>query len=130
MSGPMFAGLFVNTERVDDAAEVTLVGEFDLESVAPVTEALTATLAPPPPRLVLIDLSNLTFISGTGVSTLLGALAEAIYRGADLRLYGPRHRIVRRAMAVTGADHLLRIYPTHADAVRDTARLTTWPGRR
>ncbi|MEU9373677.1 STAS domain-containing protein [Streptomyces sp. NPDC048255] len=66
-------------------------------------------------RAVVLDLTDVSFCDSAGLNTLLGARREAERAGVTLVLAcvpGPLHRILER----TGADQVLRVFGTTADA--------------
>lgn len=66
-------------------------------------------------RFIVLDLSGVLFCDSAGLNVLIGAWRQADASGAVLVLAcvpGP----LRRTLQVTGADQLLRVYDTVADA--------------
>lgn len=104
-------------DRRDDAVVVSLAGELDLYNAEEVRRALLETLADGP-ALLVVDLSEVTFID----STALGVLIEARSRMNDrtgFRLAAPGLE-VRRALEVSGLDRHFVVHDTVADAVGST----------
>lgn len=66
------------------------------------------TLGGPP---VVPDLARTWFLDAAGVRMLIAAHTRAIERGAELRVAEPG-ALVARVFQLTGADRVLRIYPT------------------
>jgi anti-sigma B factor antagonist len=100
--------------RREGAVIVSLAGELDLYNAEEVRRALLDTLAEGA-ELLVVDLSEVTFID----STALGVLIEARSRMADrsgFRLAAPGLE-VRRALEVSGLDRHFVVRDTVADAV-------------
>ncbi|MFJ4322906.1 STAS domain-containing protein [Streptomyces tricolor] len=91
-----------------DAWVVSARGSYDMYSITPLAEALdTAAEAH---RKVVLDASGITF----GDSTLLNLLILTHHK-ADLRVAEPTQQ-VRRLLEITGADTLLKVRATVAEA--------------
>ncbi|GAB3689416.1 hypothetical protein GCM10028832_47040 [Streptomyces sparsus] len=104
----------VAARYVESGAEVVVLeGELDLDTVEVLREALAGgdrehgvcTVA---------EMSGVTFADSTALNVLLHAHAEG-----DLRLAAPSAG-VRRLLRVSGADAVLRTYPSVAEAVADS----------
>lgn len=66
-------------------------------------------------RAVVVDLADVSFCDSAGLNVLLGARREAEMAGVELalaRVPAPLHRVLE----MTGADRVLRIFDTTADA--------------
>ena len=101
-----------------------LSGDLDLDTTDIASEAVRVNVAPPA-RIVLLDLSDVTFCSSSGLGVLVVAAREAAAHGIDLRLVGAG-RPVRRPMQVTGLDSQFLSFSTVAAAL---AHGTTSAGR-
>lgn len=121
--GPAYPMFRAHGKRDDGIAEVTLTGEFDLAAATEATTVLRAALTGPPPKLLLVDLSGVTFMSSSGLSVLL----TAVQLGADLevgtRLFAGPESVARTTLGLTGLEAVLPLYATRADAVDDVNRL-------
>ena len=95
-----------------DATVVHVVGEIDTLT-APVLRAQLDEHLPVVPLLVL-DLSDVTFLGSAGLAVLVGAKDDAENRGCRLVVV-PGSRIVKRALEATG---LLQLF-TIADDVTE-----------
>jgi anti-sigma B factor antagonist len=83
-----------------DVLLIRVGGDLDLDS----SEAIAARLGTElqhPVRLVLVELSGVTFCSSAGLTAILLAAREAAARNIDLCLVGAG-RVVRRPLEVTG----------------------------
>lgn len=83
----------------DGAHVVHVVGEIDTLT-APVLRAQLDELLPTAPLLVL-DLTQVTFLGSAGLAVLVAAKDDAARHGHTLRLV-PGSRIVTRALEATG----------------------------
>jgi anti-sigma B factor antagonist len=105
-------------QRLEGLAVVLrTTGEIDM-STAPVladefAQALGTATAPAP---VVVDLSDVTFLSSAGLAVLLDARARCAEAGIPLRVVATG-RPVLRSLEVAGLTELLPIYSTVEDAV-------------
>jgi anti-sigma B factor antagonist len=95
----------------DGAAVVTVTGEIDIATVASLKAAIAPLAADPTVRMLVCDLSEVSFFGAAGISVLLEARAALIRRGARLRLVATE-RMVIRPLAVL---HLLDVLPVSQD---------------
>jgi len=94
---------------------VRLSGEIDIATTDFAAEAIRAAVAPPA-RLVLIDVSAVTFCSSAGLGNLVEARNLAGRHNITLALVGVG-RPVDRPLAVTGLGGQFQIYSTVAEAI-------------
>lgn len=85
-----------NIETIDGTAVVTATGELDL-ATASILQARLDEAARLQPRLLVLDLSGLTFMDSTGLRILLAADAAA-------------RREARRLAVVRGPDPVHRVF--------------------
>jgi anti-sigma B factor antagonist len=85
-----------------------VAGEIDMLT-APVLDSMVARQLVSLPRLLVLDLSEVTFLSSSGLASLMAARDNAIEIGARLRLVctGP---MVLRPMEMTGLIDLFDIH--------------------
>jgi anti-anti-sigma factor len=88
--------LEVTSQDSDGQVTISLKGELDLSSVGKVQEELRRVEAEKPPLLVL-DLTNLTFLDSTGLRTVVTADERARDNG-------------RRFVIVRGPDAVQRVF--------------------
>ncbi len=82
------------SRRVSDAGEVhvvSLVGELDMKTA----EGLADWLADVAGSLVVVDLSQLTFMDSSGITALVKARAQIEQAGSELRLTRPTPNVER-----------------------------------
>ena len=89
------------TERQSpDALILRLVGDIDIATAEAALADIRRSVRPPA-RVLLLELSGVTFCSSSGLRVLVQAADLANEHGIDLRLVGAG-RPVRRPMEVTG----------------------------
>lgn len=96
--------LSLSSERRGHEATVTVKGELDLATAPVLDDELRGLLADGTCRLT-VDLSEMTFIDSTGLTTLVRALSAAREGGGDIVLHAPQ-RCVRKVFEISGTDRL------------------------
>lgn len=105
----------VIVEGLDGARVVVAVaGELDNSADAALRAPLSRVLATRPERLI-IDLSQVSFLSAAGVSVLIRARQAAARQGIAVQVRAPRRRMVARSLEITGLDGLFEIVAPAAD---------------
>ena len=112
VSGPSGTPLLTVTVRAEPTADqggsdllvVAAAGEVDLDTAAPLEAALVDAVVRRP--RVCCDLTDVTFLSASGVAALSVAHVRAIETGCQLTLRGA-HGNIRRVLSITGLEHLL-----------------------
>jgi anti-sigma B factor antagonist len=100
------AGFTISAREVDpDIRLVTIAGDLDVRTVPRTTAFLTDGAAPTPRHLIL-DLSEVTFLTSSGIGFLIAACDTGIH--GQLHLVGVLDNpIVQRPLAMVGLlDHL------------------------
>ena len=69
-------------------------------------------------RLLVVDLSRVTFIDSAGLGTLVGAHRRMLEAGGALRIVQPP-ALVGRAFALTGLDEVLDLREDRAQALAE-----------
>lgn len=90
------------------------IGDIDIASVRRLERALEEVLDRPAVTEVLIDLAEVPFLDSTGVAALLRGAAEAVGRGAALRVTNPQP-VVARVLRITAVGALLGFPDGDAD---------------
>lgn len=115
--------LCVEVQRRDDAAVVVRVaGELDSLTVPAVDTQLTAVqadLVAPAALALVLDLSDLTFMSSAGLALLVTHHEWCAEQGSRLRVVTGNNRSVLRPVRITGLDTVLDLIATVADATGD-----------
>jgi anti-sigma B factor antagonist len=97
----------VGTRHTDSGRVVLAVaGEIDMASAGRLDQVLDTVLDRPGVVEVVVDLAEVPFLDSTGVAALLRGAAEAVGRGATLRVTNPRP-VVARVLRITAVDVLL-----------------------
>jgi anti-anti-sigma factor len=97
--------LDVNTEERDGLARVALKGELDLSTVSLVRDALQGVGSP---AVVVLDLSNLSFLDSTGLRLIVTSAEEVSQDGRRFVIVkGPD--AVQRVFSITKLDDRLEI---------------------
>ncbi|MEV4266763.1 STAS domain-containing protein [Kribbella sp. NPDC049584] len=96
---------------------VRMSGEIDIATTDFAAESIRAAVAPPA-RVVLIDVSAVTFCSSAGLGNLVEARNLAGRHNITLALVGVG-RPVDRPLSVTGLGGQFRIFATVAEALRE-----------
>jgi anti-anti-sigma factor len=106
----------LETETKGSSALVRIRGDLDIQVVERVTDALTR-LESDEPELLVIDLSQLSFMDSTGMAAIAAASIRAREAGRRFAIVMPPAG-VRRAIEITGleevittTDDLTSIYP-------------------
>jgi len=91
-------------------------GEIDVAS-APEFHARLSDLAGRGPEVIMVDLSEVSFIDSTGLGVLVGAVGDMRARGGDLRLVVTQPQIIK-LLELTGLDEVFTVMSDASDAVR------------
>jgi anti-anti-sigma factor len=109
VSGSAAALLRVRVSRAGERATVLLDGELDLSSGSPLRTRLAELVnADPPPREVVIDLTQLVFVDASGIAVLMAAHKALARQGGELVLRRPS-RLVRRVLRLLQLEDVLRV---------------------
>jgi anti-sigma B factor antagonist len=113
-------GLMLNfdleTESEGDSALIRVLGDFDLQVVDQVTEALTR-IESAEPELLVIDLSRVTFMDSSGMGTVAAAHIRALEAGRRFAIVRPPAGVrqafdrTRLDEVITVTDDLASVYP-------------------
>jgi anti-sigma B factor antagonist len=104
---------------LDRAAVISLPVEIDITNAGQVREDLLSVLNREPVTLI-VDMGGTTFCDSAGVNALVRAHRRATASEAEIRLVVTAPGVLR-VLAITGVDHLLKVYPSVAVAL-ETAR--------
>ena len=106
----------VSTSVADNqVAVIEVEGEVDAHTACKLDRALKGVLERGHVR-VLLDASQMTFISSSGLRVIAVAQREASRRGGGVRLFGLKPQ-VRRAFEIAGFDEFLRLNETREEAM-------------
>ncbi|HVW44547.1 MAG TPA: STAS domain-containing protein [Amycolatopsis sp.] len=108
------AGVTVKIEYHGQDAVVVVAGELDVLTAPKLDEQISIALETEPPLLV-IDLTDVTFLGSAGMTSLVTAHRMA-GTATTVRIVASG-RTTARAMQIVGLDQQLPIYATLGDAV-------------
>jgi anti-sigma B factor antagonist len=91
-------------------------GEIDVATSPEMRDHLVRLLEPQP-ELVIVDLTEVTFIDSTGLGVLVEAIRGARAGGGDLRLVVTQPHIIK-LFELTGLDEVFRVVSSTKEAVR------------
>ncbi|WP_410631602.1 STAS domain-containing protein [Amycolatopsis sp. cmx-4-83] len=100
---------------IDSVTVLTVVGEVDLLSVPVLDEAVTARLTAEP-ELLVIDLTDVSFLASVGMTVLLKAQRDA-GPNARVRVVAPERSAVARTLELTGLLDALAVTSTVSAAL-------------
>ena len=103
-----------SVEHREGVALVGIGGEIDL-STAPAFEAVIAEALEEDPRVLVIDLSEVTFMASVGLR-VLAATQEKVGKSIQLAVVAD-HSAASRPMQLTGLDSVISLYPTVDEAL-------------
>lgn len=101
----------------DGVALVTVAGELDIATAPSLHVRLAPLAADSVVRLLVCDLSQVTFFGCAGASALLDLQATLVTRGARLRVVA-NSNVVLRPLTVTGLLDVLPVSPDVRSALR------------
>ncbi|MFB8241242.1 STAS domain-containing protein [Kitasatospora purpeofusca] len=113
---PYRPGLVVETRSAPGGAMLCiLVGDLDIETLAPAAETLGALVAQRP-EAVVIDLGGVGFCDSSGLNVLLKTRIAAEQAGLELRLAAVPPTVMR-VLDLTGARAVFSIHDSVAGAL-------------
>ena len=111
----------IEARDVVGARLVRISGEIDLSNADDLMDAVTRTVPDHTP-LVILDLSDLTYLDSTGIAMIFRLSDRLRLRRQELRLVVPAGAPVRAVLELTKVDHAIPIQdaivtatPTDAD---------------
>ena len=103
----------------DSAVVVAVAGDIDTATVDTLVKnlgtALNAALDHPR-RLLIVDLSDVTYFGSAGLNAVLGCYETGLAEGVAVRLVATAAEVIR-PLQVTQLDAVIRPYPTVPDAI-------------
>jgi anti-anti-sigma factor len=109
------AGVSLSVLSLPACTIARLEGDLDIATVPELRERLLGLLSPGG-RLLIIDLSGVSFSDVAGLAVLIGTQRRATARGMVVRLVAPRPQVVK-LLRITGLDRRLTTCATLADAL-------------
>jgi len=105
----------IHSEQHPQALVISLVGSFDALTADTASQAIRLQIEEGQTQIVL-DLSQVDFMSSAGVRVLLEALKALRRVGGDLRLAAAQSN-VERTLEISGLVRVLKTYPSVAEGV-------------
>lgn len=116
---PRTGSVDVAVRRLDDSVVlVNTVGEVDFATHREVKDALFDVLVPPAPKILVVDLSHVSFFDSSGVATMMDAQQRAQTVDTELRIVCDG-RTVMRPLVITTVDRYLNLYSDRATAIEE-----------
>jgi anti-anti-sigma factor len=100
------------THRRPSHTIVALHGTLDIASVPALREHLAGVVSHSS-RLLILDLSEVSFCDAVGLAMLIGTQRRAIGLGITLHLAAPNPQVTK-LLRVTGLDRVLTVHPAPA----------------
>jgi anti-sigma B factor antagonist len=91
-------------------------GEIDV-ATSPKFHELLTELIEHGPELLIVNLTDVSFIDSTGLGVLVGAVRGMRASGGDLRLVVTQPHIIK-LLKLTGLDEVFSVLPNTSDAMR------------
>ena len=104
-------------DEKDDFRRIFLSGRLDTAGSEEIASQL-AEVAGSAQRRVLIDLSNVNFLSSMGIRALIASAKEQEAKGGRVVLNAGGNDVVGRTLEATGVDQLIPVFEDIADAER------------
>jgi anti-sigma B factor antagonist len=108
-----------SVEHREGVAVVSIGGEIDL-STAPAFEAVIAEALEEDPPVLVIDLSEVTFMASVGLRILAGT-QETVGKSIQIAVVAD-NAAASRPMQLTGLDNVIALYPTLDEALTTLGR--------
>jgi anti-sigma B factor antagonist len=106
----------IKTEQLGDGTSlISLAGEVDLYTAPEFKQQLLEVIAQGA-KMVLVDLTDTTFIDSTTLGVLVGGVKRLRTNDGQLALICD-DRNITKIFEITGLDKVFTIYPTREDAV-------------
>src|SRR5690554_1717837 len=94
---------------------VRLYGELDLHTVGKVREVIDQAIAQAVGKILLLNLSGVSFMDSSGLGLILGRYRRFGEEGGRLMLATPASQ-VRRLLELSGVERIIPIYNTEEEA--------------
>lgn len=111
--------LTISIQQFSDVHVVTVVGEIDLSTAPQLDMATTAAINEAVGVPVVLDLTDVTFLSSNGIAVLLQTRQRCAESGIELRIVVPVLGATRRSLTVTGLLDELANYSTLSAALHE-----------
>jgi len=105
----------IQSQSIGNIRILGLSGRFDIQTAPQVSEWMQDATSTPPAKVV-VDLSDVSFLDSTALSTLVQGLKRSRELNGDVRLCG-LHQPVRMIFELTRLDKAFEIYISQEDAI-------------
>jgi anti-sigma B factor antagonist len=109
-------GISLLRREIAETTILTVGGNVDVTSAPHLAAYLDQCVAEANGQLVVVDLSDVTFLAAAGISALVQAHGTACTHGGELRVVANTFP-VRRPLTITSAAEELAVYVTVAQAL-------------
>lgn len=109
-------------ERVDGIHQIVVAGRMDTAGTGQVAADFAAAIATRPPRVV-VDMSQVLFLSSSGIRLLLSTAKTLNQHGGRMAIAGPQP-LVREVLEIVG---ISTVIPVHVDLESACRALATGP---
>jgi anti-sigma B factor antagonist len=99
-----------------DVPVLDVRGEIDVASAPELQDTLAGVIRTTP-RILVVNLAEVTFIDSSGLGVLIGAVKAMRASGGDLRLVVTQPHIIR-LLELTGLEEVFTVVSRTSDAVR------------
>jgi anti-anti-sigma factor len=104
----------ISTRTSNDIHIVGIAGSLDSTTSPEAQKSLDSVLTSA--KKVVLDFSQLDYISSAGLRILLGAAKQLRGKGGTLGMFG-LNQSVREVFEISGFSSILSVYPSEADAL-------------
>lgn len=109
--------LHITSRLAGQAIVLAVAGEVDIHTAGRLRDAISVGFAEPAAELVVLDLTEVTFLGSFGLTALVTATREARDRREPLRVVVDHNRPVIRPIQLSGLDDVLALYHSIEDAL-------------
>jgi len=110
--------LCVETRTLDGIPLIQPHGEIDIYTVPEFEQAVSGAVGGA--RIVIVDLSDISYLDSSGLSTLIGAYKALSAKGGELYIAAPADPpAVRRVLEITRLDAFVRIRGSLAEILEE-----------
>ena len=102
--------LVVDQARIGEAIVITLTGDVDSATAPRLRQVVLDALATPDTGPVVIDMTEVSFLSSAGLRALIDAHHDADEHGERLRVVVDHARPVLRPLQLSGLDQVLTLF--------------------
>jgi anti-sigma B factor antagonist len=106
----------IATRKTDQITVISLKGAVDLYSSPEARKAVLGGIKDNKPKLVLVDLSGVSYIDSSGVATLVEGLQMAKESKCDFYLVG-LSQAAKEVFELARLDKVFNIFPSEKEAI-------------